>query len=93
MSSEERYARWESQPHHTGPRVERPDGTDYPVTYSGRPGDPPAQPVIVNVAAPARAPLPPNRVLHALLTIATGGTWGLVWVWREHRYRRAVRRG
>lgn len=38
---------------------------------------------------PAR-PVPPNHVLHGLLTIATGGLWGIVWLIRVHRYRRTL---
>lgn len=53
----------------------------------------PAAPITVNVEAPRQAAYvqPPARVLHALLTLATSGVWGFVWVWRERKYRRAVR--
>lgn len=38
------------------------------------------------------APVPPNRVLHAFLTVLTGSAWGLlVWLPLEHRYRKALK--
>lgn len=51
------------------------------------------QPVVVNVQAPTVQPYvePPSRIVHGLLTVATGFLWAPVWIVAERRYRRRVR--
>ena len=50
------------------------------------------QPVVVNVQAPAPA-AGPNHVLHAVVSLLTGGLWLPVWFVLNRRARKAARRG
>lgn len=51
------------------------------------------QPVVVNVTQPAPAVVGPNHVLHAVITLLTGGLWLPVWLIIARRARKAARRG
>lgn len=72
----------------------------YPFAHSPHPGAHgpcvgtplPLAPVTVNVPAREVYVQPPNRWLHAILSVATGGLWLIPWAFREYRHARRVRR-
>lgn len=91
MSSEERYARWEhgdqrggALPHTASERRRRERTTDPVDALYERPV---GHPIVVNVNTPTPQRTP-NRLLHGVMTLLTGGIWLPVWLIAEHRAKR-----
>lgn len=78
MSSEERYARWA--------RTGAPEGAADP-ELEALMRRPVGHPIVVNVNQPTPQRTP-NRLLHAVMTLLTGGLWLPVWLIAEHRAKR-----